>query len=121
MRNVSYRQQGMGVIALILTIAALFALLVLGMQVIPAVTEYQAVKKAVRSIAFKNGADSPTEIRKSFERFAQVDRIESITAQDLDIVKAGSDTTISFSYSKKIHLLFNISLLLDFQGSSTGH
>lgn len=121
MQNSQIKQQGVGFIALIATIAALFALLVLGMQIVPAVTEYQAVKKAVRNIANKNGGDPPGEIRKAFERYAVVDRIESITPQDLDIVKSGSDTTVSFSYSKKIHLLFNVSLLLDFQGSSTGH
>ncbi len=46
--------------------------------------------------------------------------ITAITAQDLDISKEGNDVVIGFAYPKKIPLFSNVSLLIEFAGTSGG-
>ncbi len=93
-----------------------------GMKVGPAYMEYGTIKKDVSSIIQSGEArtGSVSDIRKAFDRRAQVDDITAITSQDLDISKDGNDVVIGFSYQKKVPLFSNVSLLIEFSGSSGG-
>jgi hypothetical protein len=105
---------GLLVICVILILGAL-----IGLKVAPAYIEYGQIKKAVTGIVQGGEAKGTVaDIRKAFERRAQVDDITTITAQDLDISKDGNDVVISFAYPKKVPLFANLSLLIDFAGSS---
>jgi uncharacterized membrane protein YhiD involved in acid resistance len=104
---------GLLVAAVILAVVALF-----GMKVFPEVVEYLQIAKAVKSIANDPGAKSVADVRKAFDRAATIDNITSITPQDLDITKEGGDIVISFAYEKRVPLFGNVSLLIDFEGSS---
>ena len=59
------------------------------------------------------------EIRNIYDGYANVDHIETITAADLDISKEGNQVVISFEYEKRIPLFLNVSLLIEFQSSSS--
>jgi hypothetical protein len=106
---------GMIVVAIIVVFVAL-----LGLRVAPAYIEYFSVKKAVTGIAASpEGKGTVADIRKAFDRRAQIDDITVISAADLDISKEGGDVVISFAYPKKVPLFSNVSLYFDFAGSSS--
>lgn len=116
MRN---KQRGVSflVVFLVFVIVALAA--VGGMKVFPAYSEYMSIKKAVNGIAASEGrTGNITEIRKAFDRRANIDNIETVTGADLDIGKDAGELVISFAYSKKIPLFANVSLLIDFAASN---
>ena len=48
------------------------------------------------------------------------DSLKTIGPADLDIVKDENEVVVAFTYEKRIPLVANVSLLIDFQGSSTG-
>ena len=105
---------GMMVVCVILIFGALG-----GLKIGPAYIEYLNVKKAVVGIVTGGEArGTVADIRKAFEKRAQVDDITVVTGQDLEITKEGNDVVVSFAYSKKIALVGNISLLIDFSGAS---
>lgn len=105
---------GLLIAAIILAVVALF-----GMKVVPEVIEYLQIVKTVKSISNDPSAKSSVvEVRKAFDRAATIDNITSITPQDLDITKEGGDVVISFAYEKRVPLFGNVSLLIDFEGSS---
>ena len=58
------------------------------------------------------------EIRKAFDRNALINDISTISGQDLDITKEGGEVVVGFAYSKKVPLFSNLSLLIEFTGSS---
>ena len=91
---------------------------ILGVKVVPDVVEFYKIKKVVASAATNSGGKTVPEIRSIYERYADIDQIESVKPADLDIYKEGTRLVIAFSYEKRIPLIGNISLLLDFQGSS---
>lgn len=111
-----FRQRGASLIGLILIGIIVVALMILGARVVPAVVEYIAIERAVQKI--KNEATTVRDIQTAFERHRTIDDITSITAQDLDITKEGDKIVISYAYQKKIPVFDNVSLVIDFAGTT---
>jgi Sec-independent protein translocase protein TatA len=106
----------MSLIGLIFVGLIVVFLLILGSKVVPAVVEYIAIERAVQKI--KNEASTVRDIQAAFERHRTIDDITSITATDLDITKEGDKIVISYAYAKKIPILDNVSLVIDFAGTT---
>jgi hypothetical protein len=116
MRN-KQRGASFPVIFLIGVVLALGA--VGAMKIGPAYLDYATAKKAVVAVAASEGrSGSVSDIRKAFERRADIDNITVVTPADLEISKDGGDLVISFAYVQKIPLFANVSLLIDFSAST---
>jgi hypothetical protein len=110
-------QRGISLIGLILLIAALgMVALVLG-KVLPTYSEYSAIKNAIATAKTSTNG-SVLEIQSSFNKAVQVADITSIKASDLVISRETGETEISFAYQKQIPLFANISLLIDYSGTT---
>ncbi|MCX7153618.1 MAG: DUF4845 domain-containing protein [Proteobacteria bacterium] len=112
------RQRGVSLMGLMMGCVVLVLVAVLGMKVAPSYIEYSSIKKAVTGISGEMRSATVADVRKAFDKRAQVDSIEVITGADLEVSKDGSDIVISFSYPKKIPLFGNVSILIDYAGSS---
>lgn len=97
------------------------AVALLGIKVAPDVIDYYKIKKIVASTAANSSGKTVPEIRSIFGKYADVDHIQTITPADLDISKEGNEVVIAFAYEKRIPLFLNVSLLIDFEGSSAQH
>jgi hypothetical protein len=111
-----HRQRGLSIIGLIFIGLIVVGLLTIGFRVVPAVIEYVAIERAIQKI--KNEGRTVPEIQAAFERHATIDDITSISAKDLDITKEGDQIVISYAYAKKIPILDNVSLVIDFAGTT---
>ncbi|MGH6623297.1 MAG: DUF4845 domain-containing protein, partial [Burkholderiaceae bacterium] len=58
------------------------------------------------------------DIQAAFDRHATIDDITSIRSTDLDITKEGDQVVISYAYQKKIPVVDNVSLVIDFAGTT---
>lgn len=99
----------------------IFALVsLLAMKVLPEWIEYAKIVKVVKATAADPALKeaSVAQVREAYSKRADIDVIKSISAQDLDISKEGDELVIAFSYSKKVKLFGNTSLVFDFEGSS---
>ena len=116
MRN---KQRGISFLVVFL-IGVVLALVAVGaMKIAPAYQDFMTAKKDMLAVAGSEGrTGSVVDIRKAFDRRADIDSITVVTGADLDISKDGGDTVISFAYTKKIPLFANVSLLIDFAASS---
>jgi len=103
----------MGLVGIFLLLVGIVLVAVLGMKVGPVYIEYFTVKKMVADIA-NSGESSPQEIRASFNRRAQIEYFDDISADDLIITK----DELGFAYEKRIPLIGNLTLLIDFEGYS---
>jgi len=115
------RQKGVSVFVMMVIMAVLILCAVVGLKVGPVYMEYMQIKKALVGIAESGElrAGSVNDVRKAFDRRAQVDSITEINSGDLEISKdGGGDLVIAFAYPKKVPLFGNVSLLFDFSGSS---
>ncbi|MGZ8255371.1 MAG: DUF4845 domain-containing protein [Burkholderiaceae bacterium] len=105
----------MSLIGLIFVGLIVVALLALGFRIVPAVIEYIAIERAVQKV--KNES-TVRDIQAAFERHRTIDDITSITSKDLDITKEGDKVVVSYAYQKKIPILDNVSLVIDFAGTT---
>jgi len=104
---------GMLVVGIIIVFVAIG-----GLKIAPAYIEYFTVKKAIVGVAQTTGKGTVGEVRQAFDRRAQIDDIDVISAKDLEITKEGNDIVISFAYPKRISLFGNVSVVIEFAASS---
>ena len=100
-----------------------FLLVLLGMlalKIIPAYMQEAQIKKIFIEIARNPDMQKAplSEIRNSFEKRASIDGIKSIKAGDIDISSDNGRPFLSISYSVKIPLGGNVSLLMEFNPTS---
>lgn len=115
-RQTNYKQQGISLVGLIVVLALLGLVFVLGMKIVPTFTEYNAVKTAIAKA--KTSGSTVAEIKSSFDKQASAVYIDSISSNDLEIVKDGDQFEISFAYDKKIPLVGPASLLIEYSGTT---
>lgn len=114
------RQRGIGILSLLIGGGLLFFVAVLGMKVVPDVLGYFTVLKNVKATAHDpaTAGASVAQVRTAYMRRAQAEGGTAVNAEDIEITKDGNEIVISFAYSKRIPLFANVSLMIDFEGSS---
>jgi hypothetical protein len=117
MMRTTVKQQGVSLVGLIFILAILGVVGVIALKVVPTVTEYMAVKKAI-SIAKTNGNSAP-EIRASFDKQADVAYVSSVQGKDLDIEKTADGFEVGVAYEKKIPLVGPANLEIDYEFSTS--
>ena len=119
MRVKTRYEHGVSLIGMLFVLLVLGVISVLAMKIVPTVTEYMAIKRAIMSA--KEAGTSVREIETAFDRQASISYIESIGGKDLEITKSGSEFEITFAYQKKIPLVGPASLILDYAGTTAKH
>ena len=113
-------QRGMGFAGVLVLLIAIVFVAIIGMKLAPAYIEYFTIKKAVSGIVESGELRNATvaDARRAFDRRAVVDDITSIEGKDLEVTKDGNEIVLGFAYEKRIPLFYNVSVLIDFQGST---
>ena len=114
------KQRGIALSGLLFWGVIIALVAILGMKVTPDCIEYYKIQKSVKSISAEASGKTVSEIRNAFDRYAEINQINTIKGVDLDVSKEGNEIIIAFGYEKRIPLFYNVSLLIDFQGSSSG-
>ena len=102
---------GLIAVLVVLGIAAVFAL-----KLFPAYLEYNTIKDAVAKA--KEAGGTPREMQAAFERNAGINDVKSVRGRDLVITRDSGEPEISFAYEKRIPLAGNVSLVIDFAGTT---
>ncbi len=112
----------MGFAGLMTLLVGIILVAIVGMKVVPAYIEYYTIKKAIAGMTASGElrTASVADVKRAFERRQQIDDITVIGPNDLEISKEGSEIVLAFAYEKRIPLFKNMSLVIDFAGSSGG-
>jgi hypothetical protein len=114
------KHQGMSLVGLIVVAFLVLMGVLLVFKLIPPYTEYFTIQKTFKNIAnnpdFSNA--TPAAIQSAFWRYADVNYITVIKGDDIKVTKIGTQALLSASYTVKVPLFANISLLLDFNPTS---
>ena len=114
------KQQGVSLSGLLMWSVILIFVAIIGMKLIPAFTEYAAVKKNLVAIVSDSGLrDGPLlEMRKSFDKRAVIDDIKVVTGKDIELNKESGQPVLSVSYAVKTPLVANVFLYIEFNARS---
>jgi Flp pilus assembly protein TadG len=121
MKAFAKKQRGVGLVGMIMIATAIIIVVILGMKVVPAYAHSMQVAQVFKSIArdpAMQGA-SIKDIKDSYSKRAGINYISDINTEDIEITNDGGVLSLSTSYSVKIPLVGNATLLLDFNPSSS--
>ena len=114
------RQRGLSMIGFLFVTVVVVVSVMIGFRVAPAYIEYYSVTKALEEALYNTkDLNSSAEIRSAFQKRADAGYIESVTGKDIDVVKNKNEVTASASWTRKLSLVGNASLLLDFEAAAT--
>jgi Tfp pilus assembly major pilin PilA len=114
------RQRGLSMIGFLFVAAVVVTCVMIGFRVLPAYIEHYSVQQALeQSLAETKDLNSAAEIRKAFQKHADAGYIDSVSARDIDVVKSKNEVTASVSWTRKLPMVANVSLLLEFDASAT--
>jgi Domain of unknown function (DUF4845) len=113
----NFWQRGVSLTGLIFVFIIIGLVAVVAMKLVPTVIEYKAVKNAI--VSARAAGSTPAAIRASFDKQVAVGNIESISGKDLEIFAEGGTTVVSFAYEKKVGLVGPVSLLIEYEGSTS--
>jgi len=111
-------QRGVTLVGMVVVCIVIVIVAIGGLKIAPAYIEYFKVKKAVVGIAQTNPGGTVGDVRRAFQMRAAIDDIDVIGPNDLEVTKEGNEVVVSASYSKRIPLFANISVVIDFSASS---
>lgn len=120
MKAMIKKQRGVTLSGLLIWCVILIFLSIGGMKVVPAYVEAQTIKGILKTVGKDPDMQDAAErdIREAYSKRAMMNNITVIDARDIEINKSGGGLKLSVYYSKKIELVGNASLLLEFSLSN---
>jgi hypothetical protein len=110
------RQSGVSLTGLILVLAVLGVAAVIALKLVPTYLEYSAIKDAI--VRAKEAGGTPREIQVAFDKNAGINSVTEIKGRDLTITRDDGEVQVSFAYEKRVPLVGNVSLLIDYAGTT---
>jgi hypothetical protein len=120
MKAWSHQQRGMGFFGFIGIAAGLIFVAIVGMKLVPPYIHNAQIASIFRTIATDPAMQTGTakDIAESYNKRASINYITDITADNIEISKDGGVLKLSASYTVKVPVAGNISLVIDFNPSS---
>ena len=121
MKAMASKQYGVSLSGLLIVAALLIFGVIGGMKLIPAYMQNAEIKNIFDAIVRDPGMQkaSTKEIQMSYSKRALVANVTAIKPDDIEVNKDGGSISLSASYSVKAPLAGNVSLLIEFNPSSS--
>ena len=88
-------------------------------RMIPPYIEYFTVKKIMaKTLEDSKQGFSLYQFRRDFDLKASADYIDSVRGSDINVAKEGNALVATASWTRTLHLVGNVSLLLEFEAST---
>ena len=113
-------QHGLSMTGFLFVAVVAVVVVMVGFRVMPAYIEHYSIQKAMKqSLDETRDLNMTSEIRNNFQKHADAGYIESINSKDLEIVKTRNEVTMTASWTRKLPMVANVSLLLEFEAVAT--
>jgi len=111
-------QRGLSMMGFLFVAAVVVVGVMIGFRTLPSYIEYFTVKKVMQ----KTLQDAPepfslTKFRNDFDLKASADYIDSVRGTDIDVVKEGNALVATATWTNKLHMVGNVSVVLDFEAT----
>ena len=112
-------QLGLTMIGFLFVAAVVLVVALLAFRMIPAYIEWYTIQKALEAAIHDVTEPTLPAIRRAMDRKLSADYADAIQAKDVEVTRQGNVITASVSWQKKLPLVSNVSLLLDFDASAS--
>ncbi len=109
--------QGLSILTWLVVLAIGGLLLLATIRLVPVYLEYSSVRTVINNVISDSNTTmlSEHQIRDTIAKRFQVNRVESLTASDLDIKKDGVRLSIKVDYEVREPLVANVGLVVTFK------
>jgi hypothetical protein len=119
MRN-RHRQRGLTMTGFLITAIVAVTVVMLGFRVLPPYIEYFTVKKIMaKTLEDSKQGFTLYQFRRDFDLKASADYIDSVRGSDIEVAKEGNALVATAAWTRTLHLVGNVSLLLEFEATAT--
>jgi hypothetical protein len=114
--NTRQRQRGLTITGFIFVAVVAVVAVMIGARMVPAYIEAYSVKKVMEK-TLQDAKEGFTlyQFRRDFDLKASADYIESVQGSDIEVTKEGNELVATASWTRTLHLVGNVSLLLEFE------
>ncbi|MBK9114520.1 MAG: DUF4845 domain-containing protein [Betaproteobacteria bacterium] len=112
-------QRGLSMIGFLFVAAVVLVVAMVSFRMIPAYIEYYTIQRALEGALADSNDLSVATIRRAMDRRLAADYADAVVAKDVDVTKSGNTITASVSWQKQLHMVGNVSLLLDFDATAS--
>ena len=113
------RQRGVSILGFLFVLAVILVVALLAFRMIPSYIEYYTVQKALEAAVTEVRDPTVRNIRNFVEGRISADYVDSVSAKDVEVTKSGNTITASVSWEKKLPLVHNVSLLMEFNAEAS--
>jgi Domain of unknown function (DUF4845) len=119
MRN-RQRQRGLTMTGFIVTAIVAVTVVMVGFRILPSYIEYFSVQKVLaKTLQDSKEGFSLYQFRRDFDLKASADYIDSVRGSDIEVTKDGNNLVATAAWTRTLHLVGNVSLLLEFEATAT--
>jgi hypothetical protein len=113
------KQRGMTTIGMILAAAVMGLIVFAGLRLIPVYLDYMKVGGVLDSVQSELGGTNPSvgDLRRAIQNRIDIERVESVKADDYKISKAGKGYTVRVTYTQEAPYVANVYFLVKFDKS----
>lgn len=121
MKTTAGRQRGITMFGFLWVAVVIIFVAIVGMKLVPAYIHNAQITEIFKEIAADAAMQDASirDIKDSYNKRAIVNSISDITADDIEISKEDGRLTLSASYSVKVPIAGNVTLLLEFNPRSS--
>jgi Tfp pilus assembly protein PilV len=112
-------QRGISMVGFLFVAAVLLIVALLAFRMIPSYIEFYTVQRALEDALTETNDPTQATVRRSVERKLNADYVEAVTAKDVQVAKSGNNITASASWEKKLPLVHNVSLVMEFNATAS--
>jgi hypothetical protein len=115
------RQQGLTILGFMLLAAVVVIFAMVGFRVIPSYIEYYSVKRALEDTMRGGSVDpnNPAAFRAELARRLQTSYVEDVKSTDATLRRQGNQVVAEVAWERKLHMVGNAYILLEFEVAST--
>ena len=112
-------QRGLSMIGFLFVAAVVLVTALIAFRMIPSYIEYYTVQKALEGALADSNDLSVATIRRAMDRRLAADYAEVVSGKDVDVTRDGNKIVASVGWEKKLPLVSNVSILLDFYATAS--
>lgn len=113
------RQRGLSMIGFLFVVVVVLVVALLAFRMIPSYIEYYTVQKALAEALADTKDPTQANVRRFVERKLSADYVDSVSWNDVQVSKTGNVITAYVSWEKKLPLVHNVSLLMEFNAEAS--
>ena len=112
-------QRGLSMISFLFTAIVVVIVALLTLRMLPSYIEYYTIQKALEASLADSRDLSVTSVRRAMDRRLAADYADAVQGKDVEVNKVGNTITATVAWEKRLDLVGNVSILLEFEAQAS--